>query len=335
MKNKKIFFFFIFFAFLASAQGKINSYLSFEYIKGQAESNISQGSFQNAQFGLVFSGEISQRIGFFSEIRFKKDNTVEIEQALLRLKSSESFSLQLGLYLVPFGKYNQSNRPHQTALIEDPLHVERMYPSSWRDLGILLEGKFSGLLYSAYLGNGLSESENLNGAQQFKDNNPDKGKGVRLGLALSREIEVGYSHYRGKYDEGNERSLVLQGWDLSWSARSFQFLAEYSKANLENPENFGKGKAEGYFFQLASNVDNLQFVVSYQRAKYQDPFHGKGFIRPDYAGVGISEEKSRWALGLVYLIAQNVFFKLEYDFNREKEFELKDNTLLAQIALSF
>jgi hypothetical protein len=334
--KKKIFFIFFGFVFLiAPVQGKINSYFSFEYLKGQVHSDFSRGSFENAQIGLIFSGEITPRVGFISEVRFRGENNVEIEQALLRLNLSRSFSLQLGLYLVPFGKYNSSSRPHQTSLIQHPLHVEKMYPLSWRDLGVLIEGDFSGLFYSAYIGNGLHESVNLTRGQQFKDNNSDKARGGKLGLALSREVEIGYSYYKGKYDEGNKRDLNLQGWYFAWEAQSFHILSEYSKAKLENPENFEKGKAEGYFVQLSFDIDGLMPVVSYQRVKYEDPFHGQGFVNLDYPGVGISTEKSRWALGLVYLVAQNVFIKVEYDFNREKDVELQDNVFTAQVALSF
>lgn len=335
MKIKIALFFFLFSALIVPVHGKINAYLSFEFEKGQSQSVLSHGSFQNAQFGLIFTGDISPKIDYISEVLFQQDATVDINQALVRFKSSESFALKFGLYLVPFGKYNQSNRPHQTMLVKLPLHIEKMFPLSWRDIGILLEGKFSGFVYSAYLGNGLSEAESLSKGQQFTDNNPDKGKGVRLGLALSQEIEIGYSYYIGKGDEGDKRNIDLHGLDLSWISRGFQILSEYARAQVENPQNFPTGKAEGYFVQVSFDMDRFRPVVSYQWVKYRDHFHGRGFIKPDYFGAGISEEKNRWAVGLEYIASPNVYFKLEYDFNTEKEFEIRDNTFSAQLALIF
>jgi len=321
-------------ALLTPVQGKTFGYLSFEYIKGQDQSDVSNGSFRNSQLGLIFSDEITAKIDYVSEIRFKKDSRIELEQAWVRFKLSSLFNFQLGLYIVPFGKYNQLNRPHQTMLINEPLNVEKMFPSSWRDMGILLEGRSRSFFYSAYLGNGLSESEDLKGSQQFKDNNLDKAKGGRVGLALSQQFEIAFSYYRGRYDDENKRGLVLQGLDLIWTSEGFQILSEYSKANLENPENFLEGKVEGYFVQVSFELDNLRPVVSYQRLKYEDPFHGRGYISPD-PGEGTSEEKSRWALGFVYFASQNVFLKFEYDFNREKGIELKENSYSFQVALSF
>lgn len=334
MKARIFSLFLVFSLLLAPVQGRTSGYLSFEYVKGQEETDVSHGSFQNPQGGLIFSENIAAKIDYVFEIRLKRENRVEIEQAGVGFNISNSINLKLGLYIVPFGKYNQSNRPHQTMLINEPLNVEKMFPSSWRDIGILAEGRVRSFFYSVYLGNGLSEKEDLRGSQQFMDNNTDKGKGGRAGLALSESLEVAYSYYRGKYDDGNQRDIVLQGVDLIWSYEGFQILSEYSRAKLENPENFLDGKVEGYFAQVSFSLDGLSPVVSYQRVKYEDPFHGVGFISPD-GGEGILEEKSRWALGLVYLVSRNVFLKLEYDLNREKGLELKDNSLRIQVALSF
>jgi len=335
MKLKILLFALPFLLSIAQAQTKTNGYLSFEYARGQEESGLSWGSFQNPQFGLMFSGELALKLDYSSEIRFRNESQIEIEQAYLRMKRSDSFSLKLGLYLVPFGKYNTSNRPHQTELIKPPLNVENLFPSSWRDLGLLIEGKFSGFFYSAYLGNGLAESSKLSSAQQFRDNNKDKGKGMRAGLILGRGLEAAFSYYRGKYDKGNERNLVLEGIDLSWISEGFQIISEYSRAEMENPPDFAKGKAEGYFVQFSFNIDNLRPVGSYQRLKYEDLFHGEDFVSFEFGGKGIVDERSRWTIGMVYFASKNVIFKVEYEFNREREIELKNDLFLFQVALNF
>ncbi len=74
--------------------------------------------------------------------------------------------------------------------------------------------------------------------------------------------------------------------------------------------------------------------MSYQRLKYEDPFHGQGFSSAG-PGAGISEEKNRWAFGLVYFASENVFLTFEYDLNREKDLEIKDNSFSFQVAISF
>jgi hypothetical protein len=331
----RIFLVFIFlFLTFAPAQGKINGYFSLSYIKGQKQTDFYQGSFQNAIFGLIFSGDATEKIDYTAELRLE-EGSLELEQLFLGFKPSDAFSLKLGLYLVPFGRYNQFNRAYQTALVNSPLSVATTFPLSWKDIGVLMEGKLGSFFYSAYLGNGLAEGENLSQSQQLKDNNADKGKGGRVGMALSEHVAVAYSFYKGKYDERNLRDLVLQGLDLTWSEQSFEVLAEYSRANLENPENFNEGRTEGYFIQVSFNAEKLQPVLCYQAMRYNDPFHGPGFVGPDHQGEGISEKKSRWALGLRYLISEAGSLKLEYDFNREEGVNLKDDIFSIQVALSF
>ncbi len=314
--------------------GKTFGYLSFEYIKGQDQTDLVDGSFRNSQFGLIFSDEIAPRVDYVAEFRFKEESRIELEQAWVGLNLSNSLNFKLGLYIVPFGKYNLINRPHQTMLINAPLIVEKMFPPSWKDMGVLLEGRTGNIYYSAYIGNGLYESENLEGSQQFEDNNLNKAKGARLGTALSQSLEVAFSYYKGKYDEENERDLILQGIDLIWSSEGVQILSEYLRGTVQNPENFPEGRVEGYYVQASLESGNLRPVVSYQRLKYEDLFHGQGFSSAG-PGAGISEEKKRWTLGFVYLASKNVFLTFEYDFNREKDIEIKNNSYSFQVSLSF
>jgi len=334
MKFTRCLFILVLVVFVPLLQGEINGYLSFDFLKGQRESDASQGTFQNALLGLFFSGDVTPNVDYLAEARFRDETRLEMEQAYLRIRPSQTFSLKLGLYLVPFGRYNTSNRPYQTALVRAPLPVENIYPLSWRDIGLLVEGKWQGFFYSGYLGNGLSEGQRLSRGQQFKDNNKDKGKGGRVGLSLSQGFEAAFSYYIGRFDDNNERNLILKGIDLNWAAEGFYVLAEYAQADINNTAGFSKGKAEGYFIRIAFDTGPLRPVGSYQRLTYQDAYHGQGF-RQDFGGEGIDEDKTRWTLGVVYFATANVVFKIEYEWNREKETEIKNNLFLFQMSLNF
>ncbi len=333
MKNKILLFSFLFFALITPGQSEIMGYFSLDFVIGQEQSEVSKGSFQNSQAGLLFFGDISPSVSYLTEFRFKPEGTVDVEQAWVSFGTSEAFALNLGLYLVPFGRYNQSSRPHQTLLINPPLNVERMYPFFWRDVGILLEGRIRSFFYSAFLGNGLSEDISLSGGQQFKDNNKDKGKGGRLGLVVSQGFEIAYSYYRSKYDVDNSRNLTLRGIDLFWYVEGVLVHAEYSKARMEIPDD--TGNAEGFFIQAALDLGQFRPVACYQHLDYEDGFHGPGFTSPDVPGSGIFEKKRRWALGFAYQVSQNFLLKFEYDLNSEKDVELKNDSLSVQIAFSF
>jgi hypothetical protein len=270
------------------------------------------------------------------EARFGDEARAEINEAWLGFQASEAFGFKLELFLIPFGRYNQSNRPHQTYLVNFPLHLERMYPRSWRDLGVIVEGKWGVLRYSGYIGNGLGEGEDLSQGQQFSDNNSDKGRGLRLGLLLSGQLEVGWSYFQGKYDALNERILSLLGFYLAWETDSLHLLAEYAKASPENPAPFSEGRAEGFFVELALNfLGSAKPLVCYQRFDYKDSYHGLGFSDPLTAVRGIYEEKERWALGIVYAPSPNIYLKCEYDINKEKGLFLRNNVLAVELAVHF
>ncbi len=187
---------------LASApRFKTGGYLSFSFLKGQAESGASQGSFQDLRGGALASGDLGQGFSFLVEARFRSESRFELEQALAGLKLGAFGDLRLGLFLVPFGKYNESNRPQQTVLVNIPLNLEASYPESWRDIGITTQGRMGFLRYAAYLANGLGEKDGAVAGQLFRDINKDKAKGGRLGLIFGEGFEIGASYYTGKYDK--------------------------------------------------------------------------------------------------------------------------------------
>lgn len=334
--NRRIWICFLALGVLAgSAQGDVSGYLSGEYRNGQEAGNFPEGSFVYPAFGLVFSGNISPQVGYAAEIRVEDGFRLAVEQAWVGLGTTEAFRIQFGVYLVPFGRYNRINRPHQTLLVLPPLPVEYSFPSRWRDIGFLIQGRSKNFFYSGYIGNGLQEYTQLNQTQPLQDNNGDKGKGGRLGVVLGQGVEAAYSVFTGKYDAEGLRSLTLHGADLSWTTEDWQVVGEYTRAKIGNPEGFSEGESEGFFIQMFLDFGNIRPVAAYQKHRYEDPYHGPGFSEEGGAGEGIAFRRTRWSLGLVYLLSPDVMFKLEYDFNREKPVERKDNLLAVQVAARF
>ena len=314
---------------------RISVYLYADYLKGQSESFYSSGSVEGLGAGLFLIGGLSDKITYTLEARFKSVSRIEIEQAWLAFNASGSVHLTLGAFLVPFGKYNQSNRPHETRLIHKPLVLDYAYPDSWRELGVQGSGKLSFLNVTAYIGNGLAEGQSLADGQQFRDNNVNKAWGARLGIQPSQGIDLGFSYYQGKYDTLDQRNLKMLGGDATWATKDYQILAEYIKTENVNPASFAKGVVEGYFIQLAFIYSGFYPVVSFQKVRQEDPFHGSGWVSPDTPGAGLFANKSRWAIGVAYVPAAGMQLKVEYDFNQQTGPALKDNLLTIQAAVSF
>jgi Gram-negative porin len=319
----------------ARAQLQVKGFLSFDYVNGEAQSDYPHSSFENLRGGLFFFGTVSKTFDYNLEVQYRSVTTIEIEEAWVGIPSSDVFQMKLGLYLVPFGIYNKASRPYQTHFVQTPLPAANLYPRSWRDLGIMTQGKYNFFNYAVYLGNGLREGTDLQDGQQFKDNNSNKGVGGRVGFLLSRSFEVGFSYYWGKYDNASTRTSSLWDADLSWKSEFFSLIYEYIKADLDNPAGYSPAEAEGYYAFLAITIKDFSPWASYQTYKYTDPFHGPGFEADVSPGTGISKNQSRWAIGLMYSVTSNIMLKAEYDFNSSPASDLKDDVFSAQVAWNF
>ncbi|MBD3413951.1 MAG: hypothetical protein GF421_05920 [Candidatus Aminicenantes bacterium] len=328
--------FFIFLLVATSwAQIQTNGYFAYDFVNNQADEGFLKGSFANPRMGFTLSGAITQNSSFICEALLREGERIELKQALVILKFSDYFVSNLGLYLVPFGKYNEANRPHQTEFINSPLTAQTFYPRDWRDMGFLIQGRVKGIYYSAYLGNGLQEADKLSRGLAFDDNNTSQSIGGRVGIFLDQGFDVSYSHHRGRYDNEEERNLVYHAGNVEWQTENFRILAEYILTSIDNPAGFQQGEGEGYFVQMSIRLGQIRPVASFQKIKYEDPFHGPGFLAPPVPGEGIDREKKRWSVGFVSKILENVRIKVEYDFNTNIKDEFKHDVFLCQMALNF
>jgi len=317
------------------AAPKMGGYFSFDYSQGQEDGLFKNSRLGGLDAGLVLTGQLSDTFSYTFEARFRSESRIEIEQAWLALRLSKSLNFILGDFLVPFGRYNRANRPHETFLVQRPLVFEKAYPASWRDLGLQVSGKLSFILFAAFIGNGLAEAESPDKGQQFGDNNSDKAWGGRLSVQPDQTLDIGLSYYQGKYDDAGTRKLKMLGVDAAWVTVDYSLSAEYIKTDSANPAPWAKGVTEGFFVQLAIKYKDFSPVVSYQKAKQDDPFHGLGWSSPLEPGAGLADTRTRWALGLIYLPVSNIHLKAEYDFNREIGPALKDDLISVQATVNF
>ncbi len=313
----------------------VSGYLAGDFAKSQPEGPYPRGTFHNPLLGLLLSGQPGPRLTYQAEVAFSGGDRFDIRQAWLGLQTASYLDLKLGLFVVPFGRFNESNLPHQTDTINLPLNIAYLFPGTWRDIGVTANGSISGLQYAAYIGNGLAEGEDLTRGQQFQDNNRNKAWGARLGFELEGGISADYSYHRGKYDAADSRNQIMQAAAAAWTTQDFYLRIEFDHARLETPDEFDDGEAWGYFIQTAMIWRNFRPVASYQVLDYEDAFHGPGFAGPDTPGDGIAQKRTRWALGAVISFAPGAYFKFEYDFNREKDQEIENDMFLFQVAVAF
>lgn len=320
----------------APAETRLGGYLSLDFLKGKAPDPYAGGSVQNFTAGLLVSGDLSAAFGYMLEVRAAAVDKIDILQAWASFLASDAVHVRVGLFLVPFGKYNESARAFQTRLVEAPWPVGRLAPAAWRDLGALVEGRMGPVTYAAYIGNGLTEAGRLADGQQFRDNNADKGRGLRIGLLWGSNFEFGGSYYTGKTDAANSRGLTLLGLDAAWTTENIRFSGEYAKARIANPSPFAEGEAEGWYAECALKFGAWTPLAAFQKGRADDAFHGAGFDPAGpLAGAGLAERRSLWAIGVAYALQANVLIKAEYDFNVKDETGNRSPVIRIQAAAHF
>jgi len=307
-----------------SAQLKYGGYLAVDFAKSEAEGDFPVGTFNRILGGFYASGILAEKFGFMAEMTYTKDAEFGIRQAWVGFLPSDKLAVKAGLYSVPFGSWNVSDRPHEQPLIETPLNLRYLYPAAWRDIGLLVDGRLSIISYAFYLGNGLRESDYISEGQQFEDNNDGKAMGGRLALLLSEAISVGASYYEGDFDDLGERKLKLEGLDLAVVTSQWEIHGEYTKGLIANPDPYERGETEGFSVWTVMSYRKFQPVASYQKMKYNDSFHGDG----------IATDESRWTLGLRFVLSPAFFLKFEYAWNKEEP-KIKNDGFRIQAALAF
>jgi len=306
-----------------TAEDKTHGYFSMSFLKGQKGGIFSGGSFEDIGAGILFSGHFTPQLQFRLEVRSRSEARFGLEEALLGLDLSKSANIQVGMYLVPFGRYNRQNRPQENMLVRIPLVVEAAYPLSWRDIGLLVTGQTSFLNYAAALGNGLGEGPNQEPAQQFSDNNASKGLAGRLGILWGKDVETAFSYASQIFSSPSDRRVELWAADASWITENYHLSGEFIRTTYD-PAGGGAGlRTEGWYVQLAFDYKTLWPLVSYQTVKNA----------PTVSEV--PARKNRWALGVAWILQPGILFKVEYDWNREPGLEVKDDLLTVQAAISF
>ncbi len=319
--------------FLA-AQIKFAGYFSFEYLKSQPEGAFPLGAFENLNGGLAVSGLVYGRLTFLTEATFIYGSNPVLAQAWLAFQGSKLFNFKFGLFEIPFGRFNQSSRPYENPTVLRPL-VFHFFPYRWHDLGLAWEGNYTIFYYSAYLVNGLSADQDGYLQTAIGDINKDKAFGGRLGLRLGEGFELGGSVYTGKYDAEATKDVQFEGVDLIWVTPEWEVRGEYIRALYDHPFLSRKIDFDGYYLTVSMLFKRLRLYFSYQDSAVPQAVFDDQKLPPLNIFLESMVNKTRKALGFKWDVANNFFFKLEYDWNKEKQTNYRDNTLSIQLGFMF
>lgn len=110
---------------------------------------------------LLFGYKFNEKTQFVTELEVEHVEEVFVEQAFVNYAVSDQVSLRGGLMLVPMGIINEYHEPTTFNGVERPGMDNVIVPTTWRELGVGVNGRFPelSLSYQAYIFNGFKSTE--------------------------------------------------------------------------------------------------------------------------------------------------------------------------------
>ena len=307
----------------------------------------SNGELDVQRLVLLFGYNFNDKAQFVTEVEFEHVQEVYIEQAFVNYSLSSSISFRGGLMLVPFGIINEFHEPTTFNGVERPELDNVIVPSTWRELGIGVTGRFNELSlgYQAYIFNGFKSSSfdgsgGVNGA--LKGSNGLRGgrqKGIQSTIdspTLSVKFDyyglpglrLGLAGYFGDTQaeddvesiEGANIGISMVGLDARYAYQRFTARGQYVYASLSDTEAYNNltgndlgSLMKGWYLEGAYNLlpqTKEQRLFAFLRYEtYDTHADTDGLLQRNDA-----YNRTDITLGLSYHIAPGVVFKGDYQF---------------------
>jgi hypothetical protein len=307
----------------------------------------SNGELDVQRLVLLFGYNFNDKAQFVTEVEFEHVEEVYIEQAFVNYAFSSSISFRGGLMLVPFGIINEFHEPTTFNGVERPELDNVIVPSTWRELGIGVTGRFNELSlgYQAYIFNGFKStsfdgSGGVNGA--LKGSNGLRGgrqKGIQSTIdspTLSVKFDyyglpglrLGLAGYFGDTQaedavesiDGANIGISMVGLDARYAYQRFTARGQYVYASLSDTEAYNNltgndlgSLMKGWYLEGAYNLlpqTKEQRLFAFLRYEtYDTHADTDGSLQRNDA-----YNRTDITLGLSYHIAPGVVFKGDYQF---------------------
>ncbi len=296
---------------------------------------------------LLFGYRFNDKTQFITEIEFEHVEEVFVEQAFVNYNVADNVNLRGGLMLVPMGIINEFHEPTTFNGTERPAVDNVIVPSTWRELGIGVNGRFNdlSLAYQAYIFNGFKSTEadgegGVSGILQGSNGlRSGRQKGIRstvdsptfstkfdyYGIA---GLRLGLSGYFGQTQaeddveeiDGANIGISMIGLDARYAYKRFTARGQFIYASLSDTEAYNTltgrdlgSELQGWYLEGAFNIlpaSKKQKLFAFARYEAYDTHAGTAGTlaeNPAYDRTDITT-------GLTYHIAPGVVIKGDYQF---------------------
>jgi len=313
--------------------------------------------FDNHHLIIEMAAQLHPALLFNTEIEYEHaGGELKIEQAWLDYKFSDAFTQRMGAVVVPFGLVNVLHDSDVREMTDRGLYARYIVPTTWTDVGFGAHGYFDikdvEVNYEGYVVKGLtgdvSAANGLRSARnpQEDDNNVDKAIVGRVGVSPAMGIELGASGYYGGYTDSGSSAVKMLGLDGQWKWNAWEFVGEYSVVHVDVPAASATiVPEEMYGYYVEARYRTAPAFLKRAMAQFKQPtltyFARLGAVDTDVNNTTSTTtsrtdtELTRFAFGFNVRPIEHVAYKIEYHINEEQGEKVRNNQVLASVAVGF
>ena len=308
---------------------------------------------------LLFGYKFSDKTSFVSELEVEHVNEFFVEQAFLNHSISSKLNIRAGLMLIPMGIVNEYHEPPTYNGVERPNLDKYIVPSTWREMGIGITGKFNtaALRYQLYLFNGFKGYDNgakFRGVDGYRKGRQKAAKSIYSYPNFSGKLDyygilglkLGLSGYFGKSQttlkdgvnpsdalamsavDSSVINMAMLGFDARYQKKGFTARGQFIYSSNQNTEAYNlKGNTDlgsalmGYYVEAGYDVLRFfRFETSQKLVAFaRYETYNTHFKMYDDKLVNDAYNRSDITTGLSYHIAPGAVFKIDYQHFMNKK----------------
>ena len=302
--------------------------------------NNLNGELDVQRLVMLFGYKFDERVQFVTEIEYEHVKEVYIEQAFVNYSIANAVNIRAGLMLVPMGIINEFHEPTTFNGVERPSMDNKIVPTTWREIGIGVAGRFDGLAlrYQTYLFNGFishdGEAGKLKGSNGLRGGRQKGAESIVDQFNISAKLDyygipnlrIGLSAYQGRTQAddnvndvlGSDIGVSMIGVDARYKWMNFSARGQYVHANLSDTETYNTftgrdlgSQLEGYYVEAAYNIlpiTNKQRLDAFVRYEQYDTHKS---VAGNLAK-NLAYYREEWTTGLSYHMSIGTVFKVDY-----------------------
>lgn len=303
---------------------------------------------------LLFGYKFSDKTSFVSELEVEHVNEFFVEQAFLNHALSPKLNIRAGLMLIPMGIVNEYHEPPTFNGVERPNLDKYIVPTTWREIGIGITGKFdnTSLRYQLYMFNGFlgyDGSAKFRGVDGYRKGRQKAAKSVFSYPTFSGKLDyygilglkLGLSGYYGKSQttlkdgvnpsdalamnavDSSVITMTMIGLDARYQRKGFTARGQFIYSQNQNTEAYNiKGQTDlgealmGYYVEAGYDVLRLFKLKTTKKleAFVRYESYNTHFKMYDSKLENNAYNRTDITTGLSFHIAPGAVFKADYQY---------------------